>query len=435
MPPKERNRLSEQEAAILRQWIKSGAPWPVQTTVTRTAGDATNKWQLKAEDIWAFQPVQKPTVPASSALNPIDAFINAKLKAAGVEPAPPAPKRMLLRRATFDLLGLPPEMQQVKEFENDSSPDAYTRLIDRLLASPRYGEQWARHWLDVVRYADSDGFSNDFERPNAWRYRDYVIRSFNENKPLRSVFDRTSRRGRVSHQQIPRGSSPPGCCAWGRGEQTAMSVAAVTRQQFLYDVTHIVSVTFSGLTAGCARCHDHKFDPLPTREYYRLQAVYATTQFKSETVPFLKKEKNTADFATEAADVKSALKSLRSRLGVLTKKHEAAASEFAKAKGYTNLAQVPLAERPSKEYGLTPAESSVEKTLRKRSEYCQRELQRYEPLAFSVAVDKSVETPEVRVLAWGFNRSAGRKGEARDLHRGSVSRPGKLQRTEGSIHS
>ena len=155
--------------------------------------------------------------------------------------------------------------------------DAFRKVVDRLLASPRYGERWGRHWLDVVRYADSGGYSNDFERPNAWRYRDYVIRSFNSGQALRSV----RRANRLAGDEIdpndPEKLVAPDILRMGPWEHTGMSVAAETRQAWLDDVTHTTAATFLGLTMECARCHDHKFDPLPTKDYYRLQAVFATT--------------------------------------------------------------------------------------------------------------------------------------------------------------
>src|SRR5437899_2816255 len=206
--------------------------------------------------------------------NPVDAFILAKLQSAGLTPTPEADRRTLIRRVTFDLTGLPPMPEAIDAFLADDRPDAYERLVDRLLASPQYGEQQARHWLDVTRYADSAGFSNDFERPHAWRYRDYVVRSFNADKP----FDRFVLEQLAGDELAPDDAEmliAVGFLRMGPWEHTAMSVATVTRQQWLDDVTNAVGETFLAAPLACCRCHDHKFDPLPTRDYYRVQAVFA----------------------------------------------------------------------------------------------------------------------------------------------------------------
>ena len=233
------------------------------------------------------------TVGSRDRAQRVDDFINAKLAEKGLTPAPRADRRTLIRRATIDLHGLPPAPEEVDAFVNDKSADAWPRLIDRLLASPRYGERWGRHWLDVVRYADTNGYSNDFERPNAWRYRDYVIRSFNHDKPY-DQFIREQVAGDELDSKNPEYLIATGFLRAGPWEHTAMSVEAVTRQMFLDDVTHSVAATFLGLTLGCARCHDHKFDPIPTRDYYRMQAIFSTTEFVRPPVPFLPVE-NTAD--------------------------------------------------------------------------------------------------------------------------------------------
>ncbi|MFZ5830476.1 MAG: DUF1549 domain-containing protein, partial [Planctomycetota bacterium] len=220
MPPKDNDALTPEQVAILEQWVTDGAPWPSDERLAElkkpAAGESGNTWSVeggiavrtsgglsdewtyrgyKPEDLWAYMPVKHPDVPAQKSLardrtsaapvNPIDAFINARLRELELPPAPAADRRTLIRRASFDLLGLPPTPEEIAAFEADPAPDAeaFARLVDRLLESPHYGENWARHWLDVVRYADSAGYANDFERGNAWRYRDYVIRAFNADKP------------------------------------------------------------------------------------------------------------------------------------------------------------------------------------------------------------------------------------------------------------
>jgi cytochrome c553 len=267
MPPGK--SLAPDEIAAIRAWIDAGAQWTPARAATDWAG-------YQEEDLWAFGPLRKVTATG----------IDGLLESTG----PRADRRTLIRRATFDLHGLPPTPEDVDAFLNDRSLDAWPKLIERLLASSNYGERWARHWLDVVRYADSSGYSNDFERPNAWRYRDYVIRAFNSDKPYdRFILEQIA--GDELFPDDPEGRIATGFLRAGPWEHTAMSVAAETRQMFLDDATHATASTFLGLTVGCARCHDHKFDPIPTRDYYRLQAVFATTAFARVRVPFLEQER------------------------------------------------------------------------------------------------------------------------------------------------
>jgi Protein of unknown function (DUF1549)./Planctomycete cytochrome C. len=201
-------KLPDATRAAFRRWIELGAPWAEGPPEPAATGAADN-------DTWAFRPVKKPPVPAGAG-NPVDAFINRTLRERNVAPAPKADRRTLIRRATFDLWGLPPSPDDVEAFVNDKSPDAWPKLVERLLASPHYGERWGRHWLDVVRYADTGGFSNDFERPNAWRYREYVIRAINSDKPFN---DSSSSRSQAtsSTRRIPRSWLPPDSSAWVRG--------------------------------------------------------------------------------------------------------------------------------------------------------------------------------------------------------------------------
>ena len=303
MPPKENDKLSSIQVAYIRDWIAGGAPWPDVKQITellkqkdpwefeggllvKTSGGLSDDWTNRKYDpknLWAYQPVKRPPIPMD-VINPIDAFINVRIPN-GLKSAPVADRLTLIRRATFDLTGLPPKPEEIESFVNDIKPDAYKRLIDRLLEASHYGEQWGRHWLDVVRYADSGGFANDFERPNAWRYRDYVIRSFNEDKPYDQFI-----REQISGDEIDPDSTENkiavGFLRMGPWEQTGMAVARVTRQFFLDDVTDSVGQVFLGHALQCARCHDHKFDPIPTRDYYSMQAVFANTQFAEVNAAF-----------------------------------------------------------------------------------------------------------------------------------------------------
>ncbi|MCG8584903.1 MAG: PSD1 and planctomycete cytochrome C domain-containing protein [Pirellulales bacterium] len=318
MPPKEAEKLTWDETVAIRDWINGGAPWPDDARVAeiykkyadgitwKTSGGLSDAWtnrKYKQEDLWAYQPLRKDAenVLGKTDRNPIDALIEARFEKFGVEAAPPADRRTLIRRATFDLWGLPPESADVEKFVADarSDDDAFRALVDRLLANPHYGEQWGRHWLDVVRYADSAGFANDWEQPNAWRYRDYVIRAFNNDKPY-DQFIREQLAGdeiyelKAKDKRLAKDDAnlliAPGMLRMGPWEQTAMSVAKVTRQQFLDDVTDSVGQVFLGHALQCSRCHDHKFDPVPTRDYYAFQAAFATTQFADRDAPWLAAE-------------------------------------------------------------------------------------------------------------------------------------------------
>lgn len=226
---------------------------------------------------WAFQPVKRPPVPTTQGpqriSNPIDAFVNARLEARGLAPAQPAAKTALLRRVYFDLIGLPPEPSAVEAFARDPSPGAYERVVERLLASPHYGERWGRHWLDLARFAESDGFEQDVTRPNAWRYRDYVIDAFNADKP----YDRFVQEQIAGDELWPNRAEARIATAFNRhyAEEGNQKDLLLARQETLDDITKVAGSTFLGLTFECARCHDHKFDPILQKDYYRLQAFFA----------------------------------------------------------------------------------------------------------------------------------------------------------------
>ncbi|MFM9168069.1 MAG: DUF1549 domain-containing protein, partial [Verrucomicrobiota bacterium] len=287
MPPKEADKLYEKQVSWIKEWIAGGAPWPEASraqaiaqaneakwsaedgTVMKTSGGLSPEWtnrKYKPADMWAYQPVKKPALPAKQG-NPVDAFIATKMPA-GLAVAPAADRVTLIRRATFDLLGLPPNPEEVAAFVNDPRPEAeaIAALVDRLLASPHYGERMAQHWLDVTRYADSSGFSNDYERGNAWRYRDYVVRSFNADKRY-DQFIREQIAGDEIQPDNPEMVVAAGFLRMGPWELTAMEVPKIARQRFLDDVSNSVGETFLAHSLQCARCHDHKFDPIPTKDY------------------------------------------------------------------------------------------------------------------------------------------------------------------------
>ena len=411
MPPKENDKLSAEQVESIRRWIMAGAAWPAAErlkelgdpsinaadgVIVHTSGGRTPEWtnrRYKPENLWAYQPIRAPDVPSdvidpARIANPLDAFIQSKLAARDVSKlAAPADRRTLIRRLTFDLTGLPPSPDEVEAFVNDNAPDAYSRLSRRLLDSRHYGEQQARHWLDVVRYADTSGFSNDFERPNAWRYRDYVIRSFNADKPFdRFVLEQLA--GDELEPDQPEMHIAVGFLRMGPWEHTGMTVAAVTRQQFLDDVTHHVGVTLLAQGLRCAACHDHKFDPVPTQDYYRIQSVFASTQFAERDVAFLPAE-NISGVAAAKDMVDRRLNEIKSAQAALKKKGDDAIAMFLAARGVKSLEDLPPAERPKKDYlghtfGLTKTDLTLRKVHQKAEAYIERELRRFEPLAFSV---------------------------------------------------
>ena len=229
---------------------------------------------------WAFQKIARPAIPAvqnaSWVKTPVDAFVLSKLTEKHLQPSPPADRVSLLRRVTLDLTGLPPTPEEIQGFLADSNPAAYEKAIDRLLASPRYGERWARHWLDLARYADSEGFKSDETRPNVWRYRDYVIDAFNHDKPY-NQFMREQIAGDELYPNDPAALIATGFNRHFPDESNAANLM-LRRQELLNDITDTVGATFMGLTYGCARCHDHKFDPILHKDYYRLQAFFANTR-------------------------------------------------------------------------------------------------------------------------------------------------------------
>jgi mono/diheme cytochrome c family protein len=272
MPPS--GRLAQAQIDVLTQWVKRGAPWPESLAVLKAGGPPPV--DDMARRFWSFRPVVRPPVPEVRNGNwvktPIDALILSKLEARGLAPAPPARKTQLLRRLTYDLIGLPPTVREVDAFCADNTATAYEKAVDRLLASPHYGERWARHWLDLVRYAETNSFEFDAPKPNAWRYRDYVIKSLNEDKPYdRFIFEQLA-----GDELEP--AAVESLIATGYYRLGPWDGGAPDRLQATYDeLDDIVATTgqvFLGLTVNCARCHDHKIDPIPTRDYYRLLAFF-----------------------------------------------------------------------------------------------------------------------------------------------------------------
>jgi len=430
MPPKEAERLNDTQLVWLKQWIAAGAPWPDENrtrailkantdrwsaedgVTVKTGGGLSPEWtdrKYKVDALWAYQPVRQPAVTKSGSAA-VDELV-ARRMPEGLSVAPPANARTFIRRATFDLIGLPPTPSEVAAFEIDFARDAdaaVRRLIDRLLAGPHYGERMAQHWLDVVRYADSSGFANDFTRGNAWRYRDHVVRAFSNDKPY-DAFVRDQIAGDEIDPTDPDRILATGFLRMGPWELTAMEVARIARQRFLDDVTNSVGETFLAHSLQCARCHDHKFDPIPTRDYYSIQAVFATTQLAERPAPFLPIE-NIRGFdekrflelgrrdhvatlnrldekSLQAADAWYADKKLDPapwRAAVRQAGNPSRGTTFAAARGLLLKQGLPEDRFPPRMLGWTPEEIGLERIARKGLERLTWELERYEPFALAV---------------------------------------------------
>ena len=284
MPPG--GKLPSHELAVLRDWVMQGAPWPgAEQHEAIIPESQQGSFTDEQKNYWAFQPVahhEPPTVDnADWNQNPIDRFVLAKMQEHGLQPAAPANKLTWLRRATFDLTGLPPTPEDAEAFVADTSPKAYERVVERLLASPLYGERWGRHWLDVARYADSTGNDEDHRYPYAWKYRDYVIEAFNNDMPY-DQFVREQIAGDLLPDSDGDNVNQRGIIATGFLALGPKAVAQQDKRRMLYDVydeqIEVVSKSMLGLTVACARCHDHKFDPILTKDYYSLAGIFASTR-------------------------------------------------------------------------------------------------------------------------------------------------------------
>jgi len=295
MPPKDK-RLSEEHVAILEKWVRLGAVDPREATV---AEDVSAKH-------WAFQPVRQPPLPQVKALDwvqsPIDLFVLSELEERGMRPSPRANRATIIRRAYFDLIGLPPTMEEVQRFESNRSPDAFVQLVDQLLASPQYGERWGRHWLDIARYADTKGYVFQEERrfPYSYTYRDYVIDAFNQDLPYDQFIIE-----QLAADQMERGDDSRALA--GMGFLTLGRRFLNNQHDIIDDRIDVVTRGLMGLTVTCARCHDHKYDPIPTADYYSLYGVFASSQEPSER-PLLEYDPSSPlyrDYEVELARVTS----------------------------------------------------------------------------------------------------------------------------------
>jgi hypothetical protein len=287
MPPK--GKLPAEQIAALTEWIKMGAPWPAGPETPAAPQAQVFNLKARRDGHWSFQPLKRPAVPVVKnkawVQSPIDAFILAKLEAKGLAPAAPTDRRTLLRRVTYDLIGLPPTPAEIEAFLNDRSPNAYEKVVNRLLASPQYGERWARHWLDLVRFAETDGHEFDFEKPNAWAYRDYVIRALNADVPY-DQFVREHLAGdllpnprRHPTEKFNESLIATGFWFLGEGKHSPVDLLEDETERVDNQVD-VLSKAFVGLSVGCARCHDHKFDPISTKDYYALTGILKSSRFE-----------------------------------------------------------------------------------------------------------------------------------------------------------
>jgi hypothetical protein len=356
MPPK--GKLDAETVAALTGWVKMGAAWPeaeVRTSVPNAVAEVRKSH-------WSFRPVTSPDLPAVKdgawVRNPIDRFVLSRLEAAGLTPAPTADRRTLLRRVSLDLIGLPPTPEEVAAFEADPAPGAYERLVDRLLASPRYGERWGRHWLDVARYADTKGYVFTDERrfPYAYTYRDYVIRAFNDDLPYDQFVVQ-----QLAADRLPLGGDPRPLAAMG---------FLTLGRRFLNNTHDIIDdridVTMrglQGLTVACARCHDHKFDPIPSRDYYSLYGVFASSVEPKE-LPLLGTPDPSAElaaFEAELAKRKGAVEKFRQEHQVeLSQRNRKVRDELRGLQKKVDQWQVTARGAPPRAMALTDAPAPVE---------------------------------------------------------------------------
>ena len=461
MPPKKSERLSPEEIALVEDWVQSGAVWPslekqlaIQEAAKgqaldagfvrwKTSGGTSQEWtdrKYLEKDLWAFvdlPPMEKVLPKGVSHAGAIDFFVDRKIEEKALVASPPAHPVELLRRVSYDLTGLPPTAEQtaafVKAFAHDSKL-AYEELIDQLLSSPRYGERWARHWLDITRYADTGGMSNDYERSNMWRYRDYVIRCFNNDKPYNEFI-----KEQIAGDELAKTSVRKRLMAAGlEGEQLYAAVRKTetdgeytereaellvasgflrlgpwdnamvdedqARQIYLDDVVNITGQTFLSQTLRCCKCHDHKFDPIPTRDYYGFYAAFATTFPVERPAPFLSVESRER-FDSEKKFVEEMLSFARAEKKKLIDKRESAARVWYAEhdlpyKEESKRRADPDDQKPPRHVGLDHVESGMLKVREQDEWIWERRLERFEPLVQSVfsARDMPKKTQNARKL-------------------------------------
>ena len=395
----------------------------VATLLPSLAGGASpvreDPFTPQQRQYWAFQRVERPSSPSVAGSdwvrNQIDAFVLGKLEAKELTPSPAAGKITLLRRASFNLIGLPPTPEDVDAFLADESPEAFEKVVNRLLDSPHYGERWARHWLDLARYAESNGFRADENRPHAWRYRDYVINSFNEDKP----YDRFVREQIAGDELWPHSPQARLATAFNRNypDETNAGDLMLRRQEILQDITDTAGLVFMGLTVGCAKCHDHKFDPILQKDYYSLQAFFAAAGEDNDVA--LWPEDRIREYERKLAAWKQETKHIHDEMEELVERERKATLEFAEQKfsGYVNNAVLKAPEErtayetlmvqlawPEVGKGTYALAAALQGEAKERFEELKEQLKEYEhlhPGDYAVAhglVDAGPDAPPTHVL-------------------------------------
>lgn len=347
MPPS--GKLPAEEIALLTKWIADGAFWPEHDAVLRDDEPAAPKITDEDREWWAFQPVTNPSVPeadgAGWSRNEVDHFIMRKLHTSKLSPAPEADRRTLIRRVYADMLGLPPSNEDVDAFVNDESPDAWQKVIDRLLDSPQYGERWGRHWLDLVRYSESDGYRADGYRPTMWRYRDWVIKSFNNDKP----FDQFVREQIAGDELDPHNPDAVVATAYWRlylYEYNQRDVRGHWRA-IIDELTDITGEAFLGMSVGCAKCHDHKFDPILRKDYFRLQAFFSSIEPRDD-IPLATLDQK-SEFARQQSEWEAKTQELRDQIEAVKAPYMASKRKSAVEKFPPDVREI--AKRPEEEWG------------------------------------------------------------------------------------
>jgi cytochrome c553 len=426
-------KLSAADLATIAEWIKTMKPVAVAAAGEPGLPVRQPGYKITDKDrvFWSFVKPARLAVPTVKrqawVRNEIDAFVLSKLQAKGLTPAPKATPRELLRRVYFDLIGLPPTPAEMAAWLKNPSQKAYEQVIEKLLASPHYGERWGRHWLDLARYADSGGYEFDYDRPHAWRYRDYVIKSFNEDKPYNQFIREQLANDVIAGKADPANLIPTGFL---RNGPTVDNVEdEETRTDELDDMVSTTSSVFMGLTVGCARCHDHKYDPIPTRDYYRMHAVFFP--FKKTQLTFANAEQEAAHkalnktFDEKARPFREKIRAIEQpiRDRLMREKIDFHTALAKKSSGFGELTEAQyraeVEKRLRKEVNLqieeiqeyfTPEQAKEHKELSRQVEAVNK--QRPKPLPAAMGVIDEDQSKQAHVLLRGNHRTKGEPVQA-----------------------
>lgn len=429
MPPGK--KMAAEDLAVLKSWIESGAKFEAAAAGGAKEDPKAALARLEERPItdeerkfWSFQPVKRLDPPSGIA-NPIDAFLAATWKAKGLTPSARASKRTLIRRAYLDVTGLPPAPEEVAAFEADASPDAWARLVEKLLASPHYGERWGRHWLDLVRYADSAGYEFDRDRNNAWRYRDWVVSAFNADMP----YDRFIKMQLAGDEIAPGTVEAKVATGYIYLGPEANIKNEQTRMDELDDILATTGTTMLGMTVGCARCHNHKFDPIPQKDYYRMQAVFFPSS--SKDLPVVSDE--------ELKRFDAATKAWRARLEPLEKqlkelqapyREKIRAQKIAALPDFYQLALNTAPEKRTEGQRLNALQ--VEKTLGVSRGEIESIMTPEDQAKSCHLIEKitliEIEKPQVETAFATIEKNGGKPGESHFLHHGSLGNKGSVMK-------